>query len=108
MSVAVVVSTERRWDVKNWVFHQFFDDIRAANPANQKLQEYLEQLEPLLFDDLRSNRDDLWVGQIYHYVAKQIVDGNLATNCSDELRPAYAAALQELVEILETDGRFAH
>jgi len=106
MSAAIVLSNQHNWAVKNWVFYQFFDDIRALEPTNQKLQGYLDQAEPILFDDFRNNPDDVWVAQICYFVAKQVVTGRLPTTCKSELLQAYITALLELVRLFEDNGRF--
>jgi hypothetical protein len=106
MSACIVLSDRHRWEVKNWVLYQFFDDLRAAYPSNPKLRAYLEQLEPILYDDVRSNPEDTWVARIYYGVARQIVEGRLATTASSEVRHVYLAAVRELVELFEADGHF--
>jgi hypothetical protein len=106
MSACIILSDQHRWEVKNWIFYQFFEDLRAAHPSNQEMCSYIEQLEPILFDDMRRNPQDAWMAKTYYDVAKQIVDGRLASMSSSEVRQAYIAALRELVNLFEADGRF--
>ena len=107
MSASIVLSDEHQWHVRNWVFQQLYDDIRAAYPVDQILHGYLEQHEPILYDDFRGSSGDAWVARLYYAVAKGIAEGRLATNLKGgEPRLVYAEALGELVGLLEADGRF--
>ncbi|MGJ5819760.1 hypothetical protein [Paludibaculum fermentans] len=107
MSASILLSANNRWDVPKWIFHQFFDDIRAAYPANKPLCDYLEQIEPILHDDLNYSPDEAWVARVYNDVAKRIVSGDLVTSCNAETRLIYISALRTLSELFEADGRFA-
>jgi hypothetical protein len=107
MSACIVLSERQRWEVQNWMFHQFYYDLRTAYPDDQGIRAYLEQLEPILFDDFRNNGEDEWVARLYYSAAKGIIEGRFATQLNDEgLRPIYLAALRDLVELFEVDGRF--
>ena len=107
MSASIVLSDRHEWEVKNWIFHQFYDDLRALYPDDQVLEAYLEQHEPILFDDFTDNREDAWVARLYYAAARGIVEGRFATKLNDEnVRETYVAALHNLVDLFEVDGRF--
>lgn len=115
MSAAIIVSEENVWWTRRWIFEELLQDVQNHFPDDLQACHDLNQLS--IVGGLRIDVYDAPYGErlarMIYTGANGILNGTVASGLvrkgyPEESVRVYRGGLEDLVELLESDGRYCH
>ena len=115
MASGLQIGEGQSWLTRNWIFEQLLTDVMAYYPDDEEVREVLDAVGILgyLVVDNYDNGLGPRLARMIYCVAKGILEGSVpsgasaALGVSKQLLTAYQSGIQDLVRLIEADGRYA-